>query len=70
MKFTALINTSSGGQKVAGLSEIDFSYYINKKMNNIEENKLLQKCPDKKAKIWFKIETLYLGDIKNPENFT
>lgn len=34
MKFTVLIITGSGGQKVAGLREIDFSYYVNNKIMN------------------------------------
>lgn len=59
IKLTVIIMTDKG-QKVAGHHEFDLSNYSNSQHSSKDEEALLNKCPDKKAKIFFKVETDYI----------
>ena len=62
--FTVVLGTSKGN-KVAGSYNLDLGALINNKVVELSENYKLEKCPDKNAKIFLKIKTSFLGEVKD-----
>lgn len=62
--FTVVLATSKGN-KVAGTYTLDLGMLLNNKIVELSECYKLERCPDKEAKIFVKIKTSYLGEVKD-----
>lgn len=62
--FTVVLATSKGN-KIAGVCTLDLGSLLNNKIVELTENYRLEKCPDKNAKIFLKIKTSFLGEVKD-----
>lgn len=58
---------TSKGNKVAGSYTLDLGQIINNKVVELKENYRLEKCPDKNAKIFLNIKTIFMGEVKDVE---
>lgn len=62
--FTVILATSKGN-KVAGTYTLDLGMLLNNKIVELSESYRLERCPDKEARIFLKIKTTYLGEVKD-----
>ena len=62
-----MVLITAKGTKIAGNAVLDLGVLLNNKTVELRDSFKLEKCPDKNARIFLAIKTLFLGEVKDVE---